>query len=119
MIAHSYKKSDLLKFKCDECDFWGPNAQTMKMHFRRLHCENVSCGICDLEMRDIETLDTHTLTCQRFKCNWCDASFSNISELKSHSKQQHKGKNYITVYKRMRINDEFFSDDFFPFKDLV
>ena len=119
MVSHSYYNSDLLKFKCDECDFWGPNPQTMKMHFRRLHCENVSCGICDLEMRDIETLDTHTLTCQRFKCNWCDASFSNISELKSHSKQQHKGKNYITVYKRMRINDEFFSDDFFPFKDLV
>ena len=119
MIAHSYKKSDLLKFKCDECDFWGPNAQTMKMHFRRLHCEKVSCGICDLEMRDIETLDTHTLTCQMFKCNWCDASFSDISELKCHSKQQHKGKNYITHYKRMRNNDDFFSDDFFPFKDLV
>ena len=80
----------------------------MKMHFRRLHCENVSCGICDLEMRDIETLDTHTLTCQRFKCNWCDTSFSNISEIKSHSNQKHKGKNYITHYK-----------DFFPFKDLV
>ena len=74
MISHSYHKSDLLNFKCDECDFWGPNAQTMKMHFRRLHSENVSCGICDLEMKDIETLDIHTATCQR--CNWCKIEFS-------------------------------------------
>ena len=119
MISHSYHKSDLLQFKCDECDFWGPNAHTMKMHFRRLHSENVSCGICDLEMKDIETLDIHTVTCQRFKCNWCNTSFNNISELKSHSKQEHKGKNYICIYKRMRINDDFFSEDLFPFKDLV
>ena len=33
MISHSYYKSDFLEFKCDECDFWGPNAKTMKMHF--------------------------------------------------------------------------------------
>ena len=39
---------------------------------------------------------THTLTCQRFKCNWSDTSFSNKSEIKSHSNQKHKGKNYIT-----------------------
>ena len=89
------------------------------MHFRRLHSENVSCGICDLEMNDIESLDTHTLTCQKFKCNWCDKSFINISELKTHSKQEHKGRNYIYHYKRMRTNDEFFLEDFFPFKDLI
>ena len=119
MISHSYCKSDLLKFKCDECEFWGPNAQTMKMHFRRLHCENVSCGICDLEMKDIDTLDTHTSTCQGFKCNWCDKRFYSISDIKRHSKQDHKGKNHIYHYIRMRINEEFFSEDFFPFKDLV
>ena len=27
MISHSYRQ---LKFKCDECDFWGPNKQTIK-----------------------------------------------------------------------------------------
>ena len=38
-------KSTLLKIKCDECDFWNPNAQTIKMHFSRLHYKNVSCGM--------------------------------------------------------------------------
>ena len=97
------------------------HAQTMKMHFRRLHSENVSCGICDLEMKDIEdieTLDIHTATSQRFKCNWCNTNFNNISELKSHSKQEHKGKNYICIYKRMRINDDFFQRIFFLLKIL-
>ena len=46
-------KSEFLKFKCDECDFWGPNAHTMKMHYFRLHCENVSCGSCNLEVKDV------------------------------------------------------------------
>ena len=119
MISHSYYNSDFLKFKCDECDFWGPNAKTMKMHFLRLHCENVSCGICSLEMKDIETLDVHTATCQRFKCSWCDENFNNVSDIKSHSRKEHKGKNNLYHYKRMRINDEFFSEDYFPFKDLV
>ena len=71
--------------QCDECDFWGPNAQTMKMHFQRLHSENVACGICSLEMKDIETLDIHTSTCEIFKCSWCDNSFNNVSDIKSHS----------------------------------
>ena len=119
MISHSYYKSDLLKFKCDECYFLGPNAQTMKMHFQRLHCEYVSCGICSLEMKDIESLDIHTSTCEMFKCSWCEKGFNNVSDIKSHSRKEHKGKTHLYHFKRMRINDEFFSEDFFPFKDLV
>ena len=57
IISHSYKAAGDLQFKCDECDFWGPNAQTMVMHFRRNHSENISCGLCDFEAKDIETLD--------------------------------------------------------------
>ena len=30
MLIHSYYKSEFLKFKCDECDFWGPNAKLWK-----------------------------------------------------------------------------------------
>ena len=33
MISHSFEK---LQFKCDECDFWGPNKQTMKMHIKEI-----------------------------------------------------------------------------------
>ena len=85
MISQSYYKSDFLEFKCDECEFWGPNAQTMKKHFQRLHSENVACGICSLEMKDIETLDIHTSTCEIFKCSWCDNSFNNVSDINSYS----------------------------------
>ena len=60
--AHTMK----IHFRRLHLYFWGPNAHTIKMHFRRLHCENVSCGICDFEMKDVESLDTNTLTCQRF-----------------------------------------------------
>ena len=77
---------------------------------------NVSCGICD---SGIDTLDTHTSTCQGFECNWCNKRFYSISDIKRHSKQDHKGKNHIYHYIRMRIDKEFFQKIFFPFKDLV
>ena len=57
MISHSFKDAEHLKFKCDECEFWGPNAHTMKMHFKRLHSDIISCGMCDFEAKDLETLD--------------------------------------------------------------
>ena len=61
MISHSYQK---LQFKCDECDFWGPNQHTMKMHIKRNHSEIITCGMCDFVAKDIEILDTHTFTCE-------------------------------------------------------
>ena len=39
MITHTYSKSEFLKFKCYECDFWGPNVHTMP--FKRLHFESI------------------------------------------------------------------------------
>ena len=74
MISHSYQQ---LKFKCDECDFWGLNKQTIKMHIRRIHSETIACGICDFEVRYIETLDTHTLTSEMYQCN--DIDCENLS----------------------------------------
>ena len=118
-ITHTYSKSEFLKFKCYECDFWGPTAQTMKMHFRRVHSENISCGICNLEVKDIETLDIHTFTCERFQCNWCAKSFNNVSDMKIHGNKEHKGRSTLYHYKQMRINEEFFSETFIPFKNLV
>ena len=119
MITHSYSKSQFLKFKCYECDFWGPSAQTMKMHFKRVHSENISCGICNLEVKDIETLDIHTSTCEMFKCNWCDKSFNNVSDIKNHGKKEHKGRSTLYHYNRMRVNEEFFSENLIYIKDLV
>ena len=69
MITLSHSKPEFLKTECDECYSLGPNEFTMKMHLKRLPCEKISCGICDLEFKDIETLDVHTFTCKKFKCN--------------------------------------------------
>ena len=52
MISHSYRQ---LTFKCDECDFLGPNKQTIKMHSRRIYSETIACGMGDFEVKDIET----------------------------------------------------------------
>ena len=119
MITHSYYKSEFLKFKCDECDFWGPNAQTMKMHYYRLHCENISCGICNLEVKDVEELDVHTSTCEIFKCKWCEKSYNNFSDIKSHAKEEHNGKSSCYQYNRMRIHEEYFTDKILYLKDLI
>ena len=108
-----------MKFKCDECDFWGPNAQTMKMHYLRLHCENVSCGICELEFKDVEELDLHTSTCEIFKCKWCYTNYNNFSEIKSHAKKEHNGKSSCCQYKQMGIHEEFFTEKIIYLKDLI
>ena len=86
IISHSYKAAGDLQFKCDECDFWGPNAQTMVMHFRRNHSENISCGLCDFEAKDIETLDIHTLTYEIFICNrvYCGKYYKTVSVTKKY-----------------------------------
>ena len=42
MISHAYQK---LQFKCDECDFWGPNKHTMKMHIKRIHSEIIMWNV--------------------------------------------------------------------------
>ena len=119
MITHSYSKPEFLKCKCDECDFWGPNEFTMKMHLKRLHCKKISCGICDFEVADLETLDIHTFTCERYKCNWCKKTFNSVSGIKDHAKKQHKDKSTLQRYNRMRNHDEYFNDQIIYSKDLV
>ena len=120
MMTHSYSKPEFLKSKCKECDFWGPNEFTMKMHLKRLHSEKISCGICDLEVADIETLDVHTFTCERFKCNWCKKTFNSVRDIKDHANKEHKGGRIALYrYNQMRNNEEFFNEHLIDIKDLV
>ena len=117
MISHSYQK---LPFKCDECDFWGPNKQTMIMHIKRNHCETISCGMCDFEAKDIETLDTHTFTCEMYKCNdmECGKTFLLLKDLKSHIGKEHDDLCSLSHFKRQLINQEFFDETFHFSSDL-
>ena len=88
MIIHSYQK---LQYKCDECDFWGPNEHTMKMHVKRNHSETISCGMCNFEANQTQALDTQTFTCEMYKCNECKLPFLHLHTLKSHMKNEHYG----------------------------
>ena len=111
MICHSYTDSLILKFKCDECDFWGPNRITMEMHFRRIHSENISCGLCEYDAKDIETLDVHTFTCETYKCNACKQNFKNLQDVKNHVNKEYNGKNTILNHICCeRENHEFFQE---------
>ena len=100
MIFHSFKDAEHLKFKCDECDFWGPNTFTMKMHFKRLHCENISCGMCVFIAKDVDTLDIHNSTCEMYKCNCvdCGKTYTVLRDIKEHLEKEHNESGSINHY---------------------
>ena len=56
------------------------------MYVKRRHLEIISCGMCNFEANQIETLDTHTFTCEMYKCNECEISFLHLDELGMHMK---------------------------------
>ena len=112
-IAHSYTSGSSLQFKCEECNFWGPNRLTMEMHVRRKHSELISCGMCMLVVKSEDILETHLVTCEIYKCNECRTKFTTVSDIKKHIKENHNGKNIsLTHLKSNRKNSEFFDDDF-------
>ena len=58
-----YYKIDVFKMLKITPFFWRNvifGGQRKKKHLKRLHSEKIACGICDLEVADIETLDVHT-----------------------------------------------------------
>ena len=63
----------------------------MKMHVKKNHSETISCGMCNFEANQIETLDTHTFTCEMYKCNECKLTFLHLDKLRSHMKNEHYG----------------------------
>ena len=56
IMSHSYQSSDYLNYKCSECEFWGHNSLTMKLHIKKFHSENIICGLCGYEAKEIEEL---------------------------------------------------------------
>ena len=59
MKIHSYQE---LRYKCEDCAFWGPNEISMEVHHGRKHCSNYECGMCEYTAKDSEALET------RFEC---------------------------------------------------
>ena len=117
MVTHSYQK---LQYKCDECDFWGPNEHTMKMHTKRIHSETITCGMCDFETKQIECLDTHTFTCEMYTCNECfpKQSFSTLDDIGMHMRNEHGAYGSLSHFKRQLNNQEFFDETIHFASDL-
>ena len=119
-LSHSYKSSSNLNYKCDECEFWGPNTLTMEVHAKRVHCEKITCGLCDYEASDVENMDTHQFTCETFKCSECKEIFRSFTEIKQHINQEHKGKHvWVDHSKSSRRNSEFYDSTSYSRKELL
>ena len=56
MVKHTYIDTTDLIFKCEDCDFWGPNAMTMQVHHQKTHAEQISCGLCNHEYNETDSL---------------------------------------------------------------
>jgi hypothetical protein len=46
--THSYMK---MSFKCEECDFFGPNELSMEVHTGKVHAESIECGLCEFKAK--------------------------------------------------------------------
>ena len=104
---HSYR---VLKFKCEDCDYFAPNQLSLEIHAGKTHSGNFECALCEFKGKDVEDLETHLHTCQKFICD-CRAklSFSNLPDLKSHLSSQHKKdlpSTYIELIQMDRQNSE-------------
>ena len=106
MVTHSYIDTTDLIFKCEDCDFWGPNSITMKVHYQKTHGENISCGLCDHESSETENLETHLFTCEIYKCNSCSKTFKSLPDIKGHISEEHKENTVILHSKMNRDNSE-------------
>ena len=119
MMAHSYKCSSYLKYKCEECDFWGPNTLTMEVHMKKHHSEKVQCGLCDYEADNIEQLETHLVTCETYKCFDCKIIFKTMREIKDHINKKHAGEPvWLTHSKSDRKYPEYFDSKDYSRKEL-
>ena len=80
------------------------------MHSRRIHSETIACGMCDFEVIDIETLDTHTFTSEMYHCNDIDCAntFLQLNDLRSHIENEHYALSSLSDFKRQLTNQEFF-----------
>ena len=104
LISHSFKdRSADSIFKCEECNFWGPNDMTMKVHYKKTHAEKLTCGLCNFESDEVEHLEMHLFTCETFKCNRCGISFKSLPEIKVHINDEYK-KNTNIIHTKMNRN---------------
>ena len=92
----TFKK--ISSFKCKDCDYWGPNELSMKVHYGRNHAE---CGLCDFIAKYSEYLEMHLTTCEIFSCQSCDIEFNHLDGLKKDKEEKHKKKEIWITHSKL------------------
>ena len=118
-MTHSYKQ---VQFKCEECHFNGTNEVSMEVHVSKVHTEEIECGMCEYEAKDLESLEIHLVTCQIYECKYCEERFKSISETKKHLSKVHKWQEYLRImHAKLDISNSdeikcksYYSKDLFP-----
>ena len=77
-----------MNYKCDDCEFWGPNTLTMEVHVKSVHSEKITCGLCEYEASNVENLETRQFTCEVSKCSECKTKIRTLSEYSIQHNQQ-------------------------------
>ena len=70
----------------------------MEMHVKKLHSEDITCGIWDLIVENVEDLETHLVTCEVYRCSDCKTKFSIVSEIKKHINKDNKERNVCLTH---------------------
>ena len=99
--THSFKKLD---FKCEDCDYFGPNEITMEVHHGRKHSQDPECGLCEFKANSGENLETHLVTCEIYDCKRCDLRFQNLTTMRTHLQEEHKGHTQIVTIVHAKLD---------------
>ena len=119
VMNHSYKE---VQFKCEECIFSGNNEVSMGVNINKVHSEELECGMCEFVAKDLETLETHSVTCQIYECKHCAERLKSISHIKKHMTEEHKGGQFLKIiHAKLDISNSdeikcktYYSKDLFP-----
>ena len=118
LVTHSYIDTTDLTLKCEDCNFWGHNPMTMKLHFQKTHADQKSCGFYKYESSETQQLETHIFTCEAYKCNSCGKLFKNFPDIKLHINEEHKRNTHILHSKINRDNSDHAVEIFHQSKEL-
>ena len=62
----------------------------MEVHVGKCYSNNLECGLCDAEFKDLESLELHLRTCEMYECSECYLKLRDISEMKKHAVIDHE-----------------------------
>ena len=91
-----------------------------KYILEKFHSEKYECGICDIEVKDLEALEIHLVSCEVYQCDNCKLKFRSIRDIKEHivEKQYSGGYGYVHHLKLGRNNPNEVSEKMYDSEKL-